>query len=262
MIIFKSLKLLSISLVIVTSFTSMAVPEGDLLDAMMKAQSTTEREKNPTDPGRVALIDEMVKYPDQLSKDLNRISDLNIVGKADRLGDIFTKSITKKITDKTRAGLSALEVYDLMKQAMINVVSAFPERGISFYNPKNPQRIGPFLISEIIYALTQQFLTAPLRKLQLADPDSNSWQAEQKDPNTKLAMEIIFSPKNKTITVTNTSDKQVIDLSGTVAGKRFLRLTNSSIFNLADGSITYTYGYQFGKAKENFGPLTTPFTAE
>lgn len=243
------------------SITGFSAPEKeyDDLALMIKSQASGESLNNVTDPGRKQMLEEMIENPQQLSKDIVRFGTINLTAKADRPTDLFKPSKTKEIVANDLSKDSTIEIYQTLKNDLVDAVKAFPlaKDQPLFDNEKNPQRIGSFLISEIIYTLAQTFSNhAYLVKYTLDNPDLINWQSDSS--KTKKWTDITYSPNKRTITVTTTVERSLQDLMNDgSAVRKPLVVKNSVIFNLANGSITYSYSYSVDKIKKEFGPFPT-----
>ncbi len=243
------------------SANGFSAPEKDYDDLarLIKSQAEIESLNNVTDPGRRQMLEEMKENPQQLSKDIVRFGTINLTAKADRPADLLKFSKTKKILAADLSKDSTLEIYQALKNDLVEAVKAFPlaKDQPLFDNERNPQRIGSFLISEILYPLAQTFSNhAYLVKYTQDNMDLISWQSDSSQ--TKKWTDIIYSPNKKTITVTTTVDRSLQDLMNDGSAiRKPLTVINSTIFNLANGSITYSYSYSIDKKKKEFGPFPT-----
>lgn len=190
----------------------------------------------------------MVKEPDQLLKDLNRLTEIKI-------GSSSIKKALEAINQSdvnVKACARYKKVAEDLKKYIKSSDSSLPNLELEGF-------LGNFLTIEVVYVLVQTLLAEPVLKTIETLGEEFITKFPSIEDNT-LSTSFVYSKSTKTLTVTNTSSKKMWDEemfaaqnSGTLPLKcTFFKCytpyqTKSLVrFNLATGSVIFDYEYSFG----------------
>lgn len=222
-----------IPILLVTSFWA-ANAAADALEDLVKNQlSSIEKEDIGRSMGRWSLDLEMERNPGQLSRDITR--------QPVKLGSASSKGFGKllgigwtSITSDMLKGKEPIEAYNMDAEALVNLIKS---QNKSFDNSDNKNKIGVFWISEILYALTQSMLNAPLAR-SLAEESAAIVSIGR--TTTKDEANITYEPADNLITVSRLNIKE---------GKKKYVLGASTYYNIETGKVWWKFSYSIGGKK-------------
>jgi hypothetical protein len=216
------------------------------LDMIIKNRATSIKKSPDLNEGRKSLVNEMEKYPEQLAKDIGRLSRV-IVGKKDLSEDMKADKTAK---EKFVLLANTLEGY------LKNYINNHPLPSLKRINTTS-WRLGYFWTAEIIYALVQNFSAPPWAKarketlLKDRDPDgSEIWGSPSGSSKLLVSFQLLLPSTGGDLflVVTDTTEKQLVNLT-TGETKPFVMVTRVK-FNLNNGTVTYEYSYDVGNGMQ------------
>lgn len=243
-------RITSISLIISYSLATFCdqADEWKELGQFIEAQADATLQKDPpSDRGRLSILQEMKKDSEQLGKDLDRLSLINV-----RLNNskwAFWKNKLKSFSRSKMKDKRTIEVYQAIADALAQFVRSSDDPTKPLYDKRNPGKLGHFSIAEIFYPMAQTFNSAPLAKFNEAHPDMAGWPSRLDDPKNKHWVDITYTPSNKIITVSSTVDKNLYNPANMSEKKRLI-LMNSASFDLASGRTRFDFSYEVDGVKK------------
>lgn len=228
-----------------------------ILADLVKAKAAVVRSRNPMDPGRLSILEEMEKHSSQLGKDIDRMSIINV--NVNNSYWAFWRNETKSFPIESRKEKTSIEVYKILANTLAEYVKSYDDPKNPFYNDRYPDKLGLFWTAEIIYPIVQTFNSIPLKAF-YTDTKLFTWHSRGDDPGTKLWADIIYSPETGIITVTSTSEKNLVDTAAMETDyiKKRLKTVNQTHFHLASGKVTFSFSYSFDGMKKEW-TKGTPF---
>lgn len=241
-------KLLKNQLVVVLvwgSFSMLAQPVSipSDLDTIVKVQGTEAKLLKSSNAGRQVIIEEMLKFPEQLANDIKRQSAINVMIKGSIPVDVY----------ETMKDKSVLDIYDSIAKRLYQIHVSETDKSTA----KN--RLGKFFTAEVIYPLVQNFNAVSFLKFHQDHPSLFNWQELGKDIDTKLITDIVYDADKNIITTTASSEKMLNDVSGVDSSRKKFILKASAAFELLSGKVTLSFSYDFDGLKKASWVDNNPF---
>lgn len=220
-LIYKSLK---------DFFYTPKTPTLKLDDVVKKSADITlakaERGEIILNPGRLSLLQEMSKEPEQLSKDLPRLPIIKI-------GNNIVLASWRK--DKTPQ-----QQFVLLANLLTKYVG---KHRPALVDPNNPSHIGLFDVEEILYSIGQGF-SAQALELAYKHPvlKSGEWAAIA-GLAQQYASFALENSREAIMAVSFSSEKNLVNLLGHTRRTRKLIIQSKLYFYLLSGEVRFFYSY-------------------
>lgn len=185
-----------------------------------------QRELIELSSGRLSFLQEMLTAPEQLGKDLPRLADIKI-GKT-------------TLPAALRKNKSAEQQFMVIGTILRNYVK---QQRPELTNNELPGRIGAFWITEIIYAVVQNF-SGPAFELAHEIPllKSGEWAS----PAQNAKQQAIFkleAMREPILSVTFTCERAISNVNDATQADKILITESTIYFHLQSGEVTFGFKY-------------------
>lgn len=189
--------------------------------------------------GRLSLLTEIQKYPEQLGKDIKRFSEIYIGGKP------ITKSVLIKNTPE--------QAYYLIANQLERYVD---QQSLPIDNRYIKGRLGQFWTPEILYVLSQNFGAPPIKKVHFDNQELGTKYVMEGGTQTTTASFKILSPNILEVYIKTTGKWRDLITPSSPSPEM---ITETKInFDLKSGEVNYNYSYKFGDKQKSWRERTFP----
>ena len=211
--------------IVIFSYQALAAPHAvRTVNQIVSERALAEiRNNNFLHSGRQSLLEEMKKYPEQLAADIKRIP-ISIGGTPI---NIDTKKQSRHV----------------FLHIAVNLEKYFGEQIPATKNKSAPGHIGPFSITEVIYALVQNFMS-PVT-IRAYNKIGVGLGKEWAPIKSKTTLQASFKIINKNIIQVSIESTQPMQNMYNNTTEKVLILYSVIKFNLKSGDVTFNEYYKF-----------------
>lgn len=201
----------------------------------MKIHATEAKLTKPSNNARKVILEEMLKYPEQLANDIKRQWKINVMLK---------NSVPTDVLALTR-GKPLMDIYEAIATRLNQIYVSETD------NPTPKNKLGKFYMAEVLYPMVQNFNSASLIKYTEEQPKLSSWQTNPQSHNTKLWTDFIYDTDKQILSVVANSENELVDTTGKDKSTKKLLLQSTASFDLDAGKVNLKFSYSIdGQKKE------------